>query len=250
MAAPGLLDRARNLKGTDFLHFYTLGSLALEHRGVDLYNIKAQSELAAQRVPAAAGIEYLPLYPPQVSILFAPFARLPYPWALTFWLTLNGLIYGLCVYALWRACPNLRNYRRTVLILALAFPAFWHLIAWGQTSALALACFAIAFFALRAQREFLAGLAFGCLIFKPQLGLAVAIVFLFTLRWKIIAGALLSAAAELTAAWLYYGIEPLREWMRVLLNVPHVLTSLEPKPYQTHCLRTFWTMLVLSSSTS
>ncbi|MFZ0992213.1 MAG: hypothetical protein WAN29_09945, partial [Candidatus Sulfotelmatobacter sp.] len=51
MATPGLLDRSGNLKGTDFLHFYTLGSLALAHRGTDLYNMKVQSELAAQRVP-------------------------------------------------------------------------------------------------------------------------------------------------------------------------------------------------------
>jgi hypothetical protein len=244
MAAPGLLDRAHNLKGTDFLHFYTLGSLALEHRGVDLYNIKAQSELAAQRVPAAAGIEYLPLYPPQVSILFAPFARLPYPWALTFWLTLNGLIYGLCVYALWRACPNLRNYRRTVLILALAFPAFWHLIAWGQTSALALACFTVAFFALRAEREFLAGLAFGCLIFKPQLGVAAAVIFVDARRWKVIAGALLSASIQLAAAWVYYGPDSLRTWIQNLSRLPSLLPLLEPKLYQTHCLRTLWTMLL------
>ena len=76
MSAPGLRDRAANLKGTDFLHFYTLGSLALAHRGADLYDMRAQAELAAQRVPAAAGIRYLPLYPPQVSIFFAPFARL------------------------------------------------------------------------------------------------------------------------------------------------------------------------------
>ena len=55
-AAPGLLDRAGNLKGTDFLHFYTLGSLALAHRSADLYNMKAQAQLAAERIPAAAGI--------------------------------------------------------------------------------------------------------------------------------------------------------------------------------------------------
>src|SRR6267154_5006752 len=70
MATPGLLDRAGNLKGTDFLHFYTLGTLALAHRGADLYNLPAQSMLVAQRVPEAAGIIYLPLYPPQVSLFF------------------------------------------------------------------------------------------------------------------------------------------------------------------------------------
>ena len=244
MSTPGLLDRAANLKGTDFLHFYTLGSFALTHSGADLYNMEAQAELATQRVPATAGIHYLPLYPPQVSIFLSPFAQLSYPWALLLWLTLSSLIYGMCCYALWRACPNLRNEGFTVLILALAFPAFWHLIAWGQTSALALACFTLAFFALRAQRELLAGLALGCLIFKPQLALAAAIVFLITLRWKIIAGAMLSASAQLAAAWIYYGPDPLRAWIQALFRLPTLLPLLEPKPYQTHSLRTFWTMLL------
>jgi alpha-1,2-mannosyltransferase len=244
VASPGLFDRAGNLKGTDFLHFYTLGSLALAHRGADLYNLEAQSQLAAQRVPAAAGIRYLPVYPPQVSILFSPFARLSYPCALILWLTLSALIYGVCVYALWRICPNLRNYPSTVLILALAFPAFWHLIAWGQTSALALACFTLAFLALRAQRELLAGLALGCLIFKPQLGLAAAVIFVDTRRWKVIAGALLSASAQLAIAWIYYGPDSLRAWIQMLSRFPSLLPLLEPKLYQTHCLRTFWTMLL------
>jgi alpha-1,2-mannosyltransferase len=244
VAAPGLIDRAGNLKGTDFLHFYTLGSLALAHRGADLYNMDAQSQLAAERVPAAAGIHYLPLYPPQVSSFFAPFARLSYSHALILWLTLSSLIYGACCFLLWRACPNLRNHKLTVVILALAFPAFWHLIAWGQTSALALACFTVAFFALRARREFLAGLLLGCLIFKPQLALAAALVFVVTLNWEVIAGALLSATTQLAAAWLYYGPGPLLDWMHTLLRLPGLLPQLEPRLYQTHSLRTFWTMLI------
>jgi hypothetical protein len=244
VATPGLLDRAGNLKGTDFLHLYTLGSLALAHRGAELYDMNAQSQLAAQSVPAAAGIRYLPLYPPQVSIFFAPFARLSYGCALVLWLTLTSLIYGGCCYAIWRVCPSLRNYKLTVVILALAFPAFWHVIAWGQTSALILACFTAAFCAQRARREFLAGLALGCLIFKPQLALAAALVFAITLNGQVIAGALLSATTQLAAAWLYYGAGPLRDWVRRLLSVPSLLPLLEPRLYQTHSLRTFWTMLI------
>jgi hypothetical protein len=244
MTTPGLLDRAGNLKGTDFLHFYTLGSLALAHRGADLYSMRVQAALAAQRVPAAAGIVYLPLYPPQVSLFFAPFARMSYPSALALWLTLSSLTYLLCCYAIFRACPSLQSHKLTTAILALAFPAFWHLVAWGQTSALALACFTAAYFALRAQHEFLAGLALGCLIFKPQLAIAAAIVFVITFRWRIILGAILSALAQLTAAWLYYGVGAVRDWIRILRNVRHLLPLLEPRLYQTHCLRTLWTMLV------
>src|SRR5450432_3909821 len=50
VATPGLRDRGGNLKGTDFLHLYTLGSLAAPHRGADLYDMNAQAVLAAQRV--------------------------------------------------------------------------------------------------------------------------------------------------------------------------------------------------------
>jgi hypothetical protein len=244
VATPGLRDRNGNLKGTDFLHFYTLGSLAIERRGADLYRMSAQAALAAARVPEAAGIHYLPLYPPQVSLLFAPLAHLSYGWALALWWVISGLIYGLCCLCIWRACPNLRNQRRTIAVLAIGFPAFFHLIAWGQTSALALACFTLTFLLLRRRREFLAGIALGCLIFKPQLGLAAAVVFLAIGAWKVIAGALLSALGQLSIGVFYYGTAPMREWLRTLSNIGRLLPLLEPKPYQTHCLRTFWSMLV------
>lgn len=246
LTTPGLRDRGGNLKGTDFLHFYTLGALAAEHRGGDLYDTSAQAALAVERVPQVAGLRYLPLYPPQVSLLFAPLAHLPYAWALAVWWICSAAIYELCISAVWRACPKLRTHGLTVALLALGFPAFFHLIAWGQTSALALACFTGAFFLLRQKREFLAGLVFGCLIFKPQLGLAAAIVFLSLGAWNLIAGAIVSAVAELFVGVLYYGIAPLRQWVITMQHVRALLPWLEPKPYQTHCLRTFWSMLVPS----
>jgi alpha-1,2-mannosyltransferase len=244
LATPGLRDRNGNLKGTDFLHFDTLGSLAAAHRGADLYDMNAQAARVTQRVPQAAGIRYLPLYPPQVSIFFAPLASFSYGWALILWWGCSAVVYGVCCYCVWRACPNLRNYGRTVVILAVAFPAFFHLIAWGQTSAIALACFTLTFFLLRDRREFLAGLVLGCVIFKPQLGVAAAIVFVAIGAWKTVLAAALSAVAQLSAGVLYYGIESLRHWIRMLWNVRSVLPLLEPKLYQTHSLRTFWSMFL------
>lgn len=250
LATPGLRDRNGNQRGTDFLHLYTLGSLAIEHRGIDLYNIQAQAVVAAQRVPEAAGIRYLPLYPPQVSIFFAPLAYLSYGWALVVWWAISALVYAICCYCMWRACPNLRSHGALVVLLAVAFPAFFHLIAWGQTSALALSCFTLMFFLLRSRREFLAGVVLGCLIFKPQLGLAAAVVFVSLGAWRGVAGAVLSAATQLSLGILYYGVQPLRQWLRMLRNVRTVLPWFEPKPYQTHSLRTFWSMLIPSHNLS
>jgi len=242
VATPGLLDRSGNLKGTDFSQFYTLGSVGLAHRAADLFNEEAQAEITARRVPGAAGIRYIPLYPPQVSIFFAPLAVLPYGVALVLWLALSALLYGLCCYVLWRACPRLRNERWTVLLLAIAFPGFFHLIVWGQTSALALACFTAGFFLFRDDRPFLAGLALGCLIFKPQLGIAAAFVFAYMRAWRVVAGGILSAAAQLGVPALYYGAESVRAWVRIMSSA--VYNVVEFRPYQAHSLRMFWTMLI------
>lgn len=250
LATPGLRDRNHNLKGTDFLHFYTLGCLATERRGTDLYNIDTQAALAVRRVPAAAGIRYLPLYPPQVSILFAPFAHLSYPWALALWWFCSVSIYAICCYAVWRSCRHLAQHGLTVAIVAAGFPGFFNLIAWGQTSAVALACFTIFFFLLRKRWDFIAGLVLGCLIFKPQLGLAAGILFVSLGAWRIVIGAILSAVAQLSIGAFYYGIAPLRSWFSMLWKLPALSSLLEPKPYQTHCLRTFWSMLIPWSSLS
>ena len=244
ISTPGLLDRNGLVKGTDFLHFYTLGNLALRGRGDLLYNMRAQAELARELVAQAPDSLYVPLYGPQLSLLFAPFARLPYGWALTAWLSVNVLIYAFCCHAVWKSCPSLQAYRSTVLILAIAFPGFFHLLAWGQTSGLALLCFTLAYLALRRDRALLAGLAIGSLIFKPQLGLAAAVVFVFAREWKVVAGAVVAASIQLAAAWMHYGTDVMRIYFNALTHLREVLPLLEPRLYQTHSLRSFWSLLL------
>lgn len=244
LATPTLRDRNGLLKGTDFLHYYTLGTLALEHRGADLYDMQAQSALAQEKVPEARHLFYVPLYGPQVSLLFAPLALLSYPAALAVWLIFNATLYAGCCYAVWKTCPHLQSEAATVLVLAAAYPAFAHLIAWGQTSALALACFTAAYLALRSKQLFVAGLAIGCLMFKPQLGLAAAVVFLLTREWNIVVGALVTGSAQLCVGWAYYGTVAMRDYVHHLVHVPEMFQQLEPRPYQMHSLRAFWAMLL------
>jgi hypothetical protein len=95
-ATPGLLDRNGLLKGTDFLHFYTIGTLAHEGHPGQLYDLQAQEKLATERVPEAKGLVYAPFYGPQVALLFAPFAALTYGKAVTAWLLVNAFLYAAC----------------------------------------------------------------------------------------------------------------------------------------------------------
>jgi Glycosyltransferase family 87 len=244
LSTPGLLDRHGLVKGTDFVHFYVLGSLALQHQGTALYNTVLQATIAQQIVPGAQPLYFVALYGPQVSLLFGLFARLPYGWALVVWSLVSSVVYAACCFAIWKSCPRLKGHGLTVIILAIAYPAFFHLIAWGQTSAPALVCFTLAYLALRSNRQFGAGLSIGLLIYKPQLGLVAALLFLFSGQWSAVAGALLSAVAELSIGWIYYGTGIIRDYVDALRYLRSVLPYLEPRPYTVHCLRAFWSMLI------
>src|SRR5947207_593281 len=255
ISTPGLRDRYGLVKGTDFLHFYTLGGLALRGRGDLLYDMRAQAIVIRERVPQAGGDVYLPLYGPQVSLLFAPLARLPYGWALTAWLSFNVVIYALCCYAIWKRCANLQSYGWAVLILAVAFPGFFHLILWGQTSGLALLCFTLGFLAVNSERYFLAGLAIGSLIFKPQLALAAAAIFLFSVEWRTVLGAphltvydlvILAPAFLLLGDWaLQTPVHPRAQAVQALLYISYPLFLLGPVSRFTHVQSSVLAMTVL-----
>jgi hypothetical protein len=244
LATPGLRDRTGKPKGTDFLHFYTLGSLALEGRADALYDARAQAAQSERLVPEAKGFFFQPVYGPQVALLFSPLARLSYGWAAVVWISFSVLLYGWCCWAVWKKCPALQQDGRTIALLALAYPAFFNLVAHGQTSALALLCFTAAYLALLNDKRFFAGLAIGMLIYKPQLGLAAAFVFLFAGEWKMVAGAALSAAAQLAVAWAYFGRAVMENYWLALRRLGETASVLEPKLFQMHSLRSFWMLLL------
>jgi hypothetical protein len=244
MTTPGVIGRNGLLKGLDFLHFYTLGTLASEHRGAQLYDMTAQNQLAVRRVPDAKQIYFVPLYSPAVSLLFAPLAAFSYGAALAIWFVVDTLLYAWCCRAVWKRCPNLQRCGWLAFLLALAYPAFFHLLAWGQCSILGLVCFTAAYVALHADRKFLAGFAIGCLMVKPQMGLAAAIVLVASGEWVVVLGALTGALVNLLIGWLYYGTDVLRAYVVQLLNVGKVVPLMEPRPYHMHTLRAFWSMLL------
>ena len=244
LATPGLRDRAGHIKGADFLHFYTAGYLVRVGRLDAVYDPATLSAYQLRLVPESVHNLFVASYGPQVYLPFSVLARLPYGWGALVWALLNCALYFACCYALWRACPKLQPYPRTVLLLAAAFPGFFSLIAFGQTSGPALALFTLAFLALRSKRSFLAGLAFGSLIYKPQLGLAAAVVFLLVAEWSILAGAVAAAVAQISFAWAWFGGAVMKQYFSSLLRTSQALPFIEPRLYQLHSLRGFWLLLL------
>ena len=244
IATPGLRDREGQLKGADFLHFYVLGNIARMHDGSMLYDAPRQAALAQQAINQEPGESYLPVYGPQFSLIFRPLAGLPYGWAAAAWMLASALTCAICCWLVLRVCPHLRDDRATVLILAAAFPGFFFMVASGQNSALALIAFTAAFFCFRAERLFLAGMALGLLAYKPQFGVMAAVVFVLTLEWRVIAGALMTGAGQLAVGALYYGRAALDTYFKGLTQINQNASALEPHIDRMHSLDAFWRLLV------
>ncbi len=264
-ATPGLFDRAGNVKFQDFLPLYISGRLIAQGRASDLYNQQVIADeieaiihpdahaaggqlLSSLRLsaPASANLRLPNLYGPQVALSFAPFSRLSFPTAAWAWTTASLLVFFASTYLVWRTCPRLRSHPRFVAIAGLAFPPLFHFFVRGQLSVLVLVCFTATFLALRAGRGWLAGIALGLLLVKPQFLVAIPLVIVLAGAWKMLAGLSLSAAAQLALAWIYFGSAVMRAYLDTLWHMSRWLRTAEPglAPIQMHSLRSFWALLI------
>ena len=139
LSRSGLLDRLGDLKGTDFLQFYAAGSFARSHRVAEMYGVHRFAEATARAIPGIQGWHYLPVYPPQVALMFWPFAQTPYLTAFAMWSVLNVLLYLGCVAVVARRYPKIAARRTTLILAAVAFPPFFNAVGHGQLSILLLA---------------------------------------------------------------------------------------------------------------
>jgi len=244
LATPGLIDREGQLKGADFLHEYVLGNIARMHAGGLLYDAHRQAYLGQLLIHGVPGETYLPVYGPQYSLVFLPFAWMSYGWAATAWMATSALAYSFCCWLLLRSCVHLRDDPTTIFFLAAAFPGFFYLIASGQNSVMALIAFTAAFFCFRAKRTLLAGMALGLLMYKPQFGVMAAVLFVLTLEWKVVVGALITGGGQLAAGALYYGRSALHEYFAGLVHLNQNASALEPHLDRMHSLRSFWQLLL------
>ena len=243
-ATPSSVDRAGNIKFQDFLPFYVSGRLASQQRAADLYNRSTTAQIMREIVPESSRFNLPILYGPQVALFFDPLAALPFFIAALLWTAISTATYAICTLLLWRLCPRLWAFSTLALILGLAFPPFFHMLVRGQNSAMALACFVAALLAFSSDRPYLAGLALGMLVFKPQLAIAALIVMTVTLEGKVLTGFLISAASQFGIAWAFAGTATLRAYVDLLWHFRNLLPSIEPSLSDAHCLRAFWEMIL------
>jgi hypothetical protein len=86
----------------------------------------------------------------------------------------------------------------------MAVPSFWWVLAEGQNSFLSAALMAGGLLALP-RRPVLAGIAFGALCYKPQLGLMIPVALVAGREWRALAAAAATVLLACAAVTLLYG---------------------------------------------
>jgi hypothetical protein len=247
MAVPGLLDRVGRFKGSDYIQFYVMGSLAVEGRLDALYDADAHLAEGRRRIhPDLQLYAAHPNYGPQLALAFAPLAIVPFALSLSMFLAVMTACYGVSVWLLWRECEALRPHGRLVALLAAASPLFWNVTRYGQASAIPLLLWTLGFVALRRGRAFAAGLAIGCLAFKPQLGIVLAVALLAARQWRVVAGAAAAAAGQLAVAWAAAGSTVMAQYIGTLWRLTLNPDLIEVYPSEIHSIRGFLQLLIPS----
>jgi len=204
----GLIDPNGKPLGTDFSSFYAAGSLALDGRAGDVYDMAAHYARERQ-IFGAATPYYGWLYPPLFLLVVTPLALLPYPLALLLW---QGATFALYLAVIGAILRRLRRDDATVARLwlpaAAAFPAAFINLGHGQNGFLTAGLLGAALITLP-RRPVLAGVLFGLLAYKPQFGLLIPVALLAAGQWRTILAAgvtvttlaIASAAAFGTDIW-------------------------------------------------
>jgi alpha-1,2-mannosyltransferase len=196
----GLIDRNGKPIGTDFSSFYAAGSLVLDGRAGDVYDMAAHFA-REQQIFGAATPYYGWLYPPIFLLVATPLALMPYPLALIAWQGATFALYLAVIAAI------LRKPRRDGgaiahlwLPVAAAFPAVFINLGHGQNGFLTAGLLGAALVALP-RRPVLSGILFGLLAYKPQFGLLIPFALLAAGQWRtmIAAGGTVIALAGVAA---------------------------------------------------
>jgi hypothetical protein len=157
--------------GQDFVNFWMAGHLAIEGRVADIYRVDpdhldAYNAAVQSLFPKVHGFLNFS-YPPHILPLLALIGALPYGVALAAW-----QVAGLAGFLMVSLAGAARAKRGELLRAALLSPVVLLVVTLGQASFFTAVLF-VGGLAVLPRRPALAGVLFGLLTVKPQLGLLI-----------------------------------------------------------------------------
>ena len=211
----------------DFRHLYTAGYMVRTGHRRELYDYSAeqkfQNNLVSQE-SIALPFNHLAYE----SLIFVPYSFLSYRSAYFLFLATNVLLLGLAMR--WMA-PRTNNLRRIFLWLPAAiFVTFLPVVAalmQGQDSIILLLLISGALALLSSGRMLSAGVLVGLGLFKFQIVVPLALLFLLWRRWRFVGGFALSAAAVVAVSAYLVGTVQMTVYAHSLLSMSVLETAID-----------------------
>jgi hypothetical protein len=191
----GLSDNWGRPLGTDFSNVYAAGKWVLDGRPEAPFDPALQHELE-KRIFGAQTPFYGWHYPPVFLGVAALLALMPYLLALFVWQAVTLALYLAAMRAI---LP-----RSELWLPALAFPAVLINLAHGHNGFLSAALLGGGLVLLD-RRPQVAGILFGLLCYKPQLGIMIPVALVGGWRWRVFLFAALTVGALCLLSWIAFG---------------------------------------------
>jgi hypothetical protein len=207
-----LSEKTSPALGIDFPVYWAAARVAVEHGAAAIYSPDFMAPLEAVARPHEP---YTPwAYPPTFLLLIVPFGLLPFGMALASFLAVTIAMYACSIRAITGPLeiPSWRY--------ALAFPALFVVVAFGQNSFLTVSIAGAALFLLP-KRPVVAGALIALLSIKPQLGILFPAVLICGRQWRALLSATAFALLFSAAAVLMFGPTTVVAFLHALTAFKH-----------------------------
>jgi hypothetical protein len=203
----------------DFRQLYAAGYMVRTGHAGELYDYQAQKN--AQDSLVATGDRALPfIRPAYQALLFVPFSLLPYRAAYLAFLGVNLILLALAFWLLRAKLTNLAVAWSIlpVFVFLVFYPVALALMQ-GQDSILLLALLAAALVSLDRGRDLTAGAMVALGLFKLQIVIPIAVLFLLWRRWRFTGGFVLSGLVLALVSMWTVGLAQTSLFVRAMLSV-------------------------------
>jgi hypothetical protein len=187
----------------DLTFYYAAAKIGLSHGWQSIYDLRLQQEALdalGSRIQIAELARYIS--PPPVAWLAAPLTLLPFQVAYFVW---SALLLAALGWTWYLAAPGTGRMRLVHLAAAVGWLPVIYGLQLGQPSLLVTLGVAGSYALLRRDRPFLAGLALGALVLKPQLAFLVPAALLVSGRYRAFWGSVVAIGALALVAALVVG---------------------------------------------
>ena len=193
--------------GADFVQFYSAAILSRANPD-KLYDSEAQKEIQNRFSPGArSGIHWPYLHAPFFTILLIPLSLFSYVGAYWAWTAFTVFFTCTSVVLMIRLDPTRRPSLALGLAVVYAAPVLYWLISTGQTTAVALFLWTLAFVLFKKNRLYWSGFVLGFLSYRAQYMMVVLPLLAMRRMWSGILGVGTSCLLLFTVGGLMFSFQ-------------------------------------------